>query len=52
MNLSPSNSLSCRVGAASDKVAALERAGVVVSDSPAKIGALLLKVLSPLYPKG
>jgi len=32
-------------GAASDKVAALERAGVVVSDSPAKIGALLLKAM-------
>jgi len=30
-------------GAASDKVAALERAGAIVSDSPAKIGALLLK---------
>jgi len=32
-------------GAASDKVAALEKAGVVVSDSPAKIGALLLKAM-------
>jgi succinyl-CoA synthetase alpha subunit len=31
-------------GAASDKVAALERAGAIVSDSPAKIGSLLLKV--------
>lgn len=31
-------------GAASDKVAALEKAGAIVSDSPAKIGALLLKV--------
>ena len=31
-------------GAASDKVAALQKAGVVVSDSPAKIGSLLLKV--------
>lgn len=31
-------------GAASDKVAALEKAGVIVSDSPAKLGALLLKV--------
>jgi len=30
-------------GAASDKVAALEREGAIVSDSPAKIGALLLK---------
>ncbi|KAF9519778.1 hypothetical protein BS47DRAFT_1374890 [Hydnum rufescens UP504] len=30
-------------GAASDKVAALERAGAIVSDSPAKIGSLLLK---------
>jgi len=30
-------------GAASDKVAALQKAGVVVSDSPAKIGSLLLK---------
>ncbi|KAG8985704.1 Succinate--CoA ligase [ADP/GDP-forming] subunit alpha, mitochondrial [Tulasnella sp. 427] len=28
-------------GAAKDKVAALEKAGVIVSDSPAKIGALL-----------
>jgi succinyl-CoA synthetase alpha subunit len=35
-------------GAASDKVAALEKAGAIVSDSPAKIGSLLLKVrLSP-----
>ena len=31
-------------GAASDKVAALEKAGAVVSDSPAKIGRLLLEV--------
>ncbi|KAF8328651.1 putative succinyl-CoA synthetase alpha chain, gdp-forming [Cantharellus anzutake] len=30
-------------GAASDKVAALRKAGVVVSDSPAKIGSLLLQ---------
>lgn len=32
------------VGAASDKVAALEKAGAIVSNSPAKIGTLLLKV--------
>jgi len=32
-------------GAASDKVAALEKAGVIVSDSPAKIGALLLNAM-------
>ncbi|KAG6332079.1 hypothetical protein ID866_7007, partial [Astraeus odoratus] len=31
-------------GAASDKVAALEKAGVIVTDSPAKIGAEMLKV--------
>lgn len=31
-------------GAASDKVAALEKAGVVVTDSPAKIGSSMLKV--------
>lgn len=31
-------------GAASDKVAALERAGAIVTDSPAKIGSELLKV--------
>lgn len=31
-------------GAAVDKVAALERAGVIVTDSPAKIGAEMLKV--------
>jgi len=35
-------------GAAADKVAALERAGVVVTDSPAKIGAEMLKVCSAL----
>jgi len=39
-----SHSYSHFIGAASDKVAALERAGVIVSDSPAKLGALLLKV--------
>lgn len=32
-------------GAAVDKVAALERAGVVVTDSPAKIGAEMLKAM-------
>ncbi|KAI0094938.1 succinate-CoA ligase [Irpex rosettiformis] len=32
-------------GAASDKVAALEKAGVVVTDSPAKIGAVMLKAM-------
>lgn len=32
-------------GAAKDKVAALEKAGVIVSDSPAKIGALLLEAM-------
>lgn len=32
------------VGAASDKVAALERAGAIVTDSPAKIGLEMLKV--------
>jgi succinyl-CoA synthetase alpha subunit len=32
-------------GAASDKVAALERAGVIVTDSPAKIGAEMLKAM-------
>lgn len=31
-------------GAASDKVAALEKAGVIVTNSPAKIGAEMLKV--------
>ena len=31
-------------GAASDKVAALEAAGVLVTDSPAKIGASMLQV--------
>ena len=33
-----------RLGAASDKVAALEKAGVIVTDSPAKIGSAMLKV--------
>lgn len=32
------------VGAASDKVSALEKAGAIVTDSPAKIGASMLKV--------
>lgn len=32
------------LGAASDKVAALEKAGAIVTDSPAKIGASMLKV--------
>jgi len=32
-------------GAAADKVAALEKAGVIVSDSPAKIGSLLLNAM-------
>lgn len=31
-------------GAASDKVKALEQAGAIVTDSPAKIGAEMLKV--------
>jgi hypothetical protein len=35
-------------GAASDKVAALERAGAIVTDSPAKIGAEMLKVSQSL----
>ncbi|KAG8832143.1 hypothetical protein FRC17_001933 [Serendipita sp. 399] len=33
------------VGAAIDKVRALEKAGVIVSDSPAKLGSLLLKAM-------
>jgi len=32
-------------GAASDKVAALEKAGAIVTDSPAKIGATMLKAM-------
>ncbi|KIM75386.1 hypothetical protein PILCRDRAFT_799299 [Piloderma croceum F 1598] len=32
-------------GAASDKVAALEKAGVIVTDSPAKIGKTMLKAM-------
>jgi len=32
-------------GAAKDKVAALERAGVIVTDSPAKIGEVMLKAM-------
>lgn len=32
------------LGAASDKVAALEKAGAIVTDSPAKIGPTMLKV--------
>ncbi len=35
-------------GAASDKVAALTQAGAIVTDSPAKIGAEMLKVSGPL----
>jgi hypothetical protein len=34
----------CPPGAASDKVAALQKAGVIVTDSPAKIGSEMLKV--------
>ena len=37
------------IGAASDKVAALERAGAVVTDSPAKIGSEMLKVQMLVY---
>jgi len=32
------------LGAASDKVAALQKAGVIVTDSPAKIGSEMVKV--------
>ena len=31
-------------GAATDKVAALERAGAIVTDSPAHLGSAMLKV--------
>jgi succinyl-CoA synthetase alpha subunit len=34
----------CPSGAASDKVAALQKAGVIVTDSPAEIGSEMLKV--------
>lgn len=37
------------VGAASDKVAALQKAGVIVTDSPAKIGAEMLKVSLSIF---
>ena len=37
----------CPSGAASDKVAALQKAGVIVTDSPAKIGSEMLKVRLP-----
>lgn len=37
-------SLTLSAGAASDKVAALEKAGAIVTDSPAKIGPEMLKV--------
>lgn len=36
--------LTFRQGAASDKVAALEKAGVIVTDSPSRIGTSLLEV--------
>ena len=36
--------ISTSLGAASDKVAALEKAGAIVTDSPAKIGQEMLKV--------
>jgi hypothetical protein len=36
-------------GAASDKVTALEKAGVIVTNSPAKIGAEMLKVCLSMY---
>jgi succinyl-CoA synthetase alpha subunit len=34
-------------GAASDKVEALTKAGVIVTDSPAKIGVEMMKVCRP-----
>jgi len=43
-NVSASPGLMCSVGAAVDKVRALEKAGVIVTDSPAKIGEEMLKV--------
>lgn len=46
LDLSPLN-----IGAASDKVAALEKAGAFVTDSPAKIGSTMLKVCR-LYSPG
>lgn len=36
------------LGAASDKVAALEKAGAIVTDSPAKIGVEMMKVCSSI----
>ena len=38
------NVLTRSLGKASDKVAALEKAGVIVTDSPAKIGITMLNV--------